>query len=281
MGDRLGDGDASSSASSSATAIVGRIVAALIGLAWNLVTFLTVPILVLEDVGVGDAFKRSKDLFKKTWGENVVGQAGLGVVGVLVVASPAIALIAIGAALGTVGLVVLGAIGVIVDRRQPRSWSAALSGIYRTALYRFATTGRCPPTSPAPTSSAAFRPRDERRQLVRRGLRPRLIPARQRERGEHLAREPVEAVDVERRAQREVHLHAARVGVLADPVDHLLATLPVQHVRAHRARAMPAELRLEVFVAATPARGSRCTRSRPGSRPTCSQCWWSTCTLCA
>ena len=59
--------------------IVGRIVAGLVGLAWNLVTFLTIPILVIEDVGVGDAFKRSKELFKKTWGENVVGQAGLGV----------------------------------------------------------------------------------------------------------------------------------------------------------------------------------------------------------
>ena len=59
--------------------IVGRIVASLIGLAWNLVTFLTIPILVIEDVGVVDAFKRSKELFKKTWGENVVGQAGLGI----------------------------------------------------------------------------------------------------------------------------------------------------------------------------------------------------------
>ena len=58
--------------------IIGTIVARLVGLAWNLVTFLVVPILVLEDLGVGDALKRSKDLFKKTWGENVIGQFGLG-----------------------------------------------------------------------------------------------------------------------------------------------------------------------------------------------------------
>ena len=32
--------------------VVGRIVASLVGLAWNLVTFLTVPIIVIEDVGV-------------------------------------------------------------------------------------------------------------------------------------------------------------------------------------------------------------------------------------
>ncbi len=34
--------------------IIGTIVARLVGLAWNLVTFLVVPILVLEDLGVGD-----------------------------------------------------------------------------------------------------------------------------------------------------------------------------------------------------------------------------------
>ena len=72
--------------SRSASGIIGTIVARLVGLAWNLVTFLVVPILVLEDLGVGDALKRSKDLFKKTWGENVIGQFGLGAVGFLLVA---------------------------------------------------------------------------------------------------------------------------------------------------------------------------------------------------
>ena len=139
--------------------VVGRIVATLLGMAWNLVTFLTVPILVIEDVGVGDAFRRSKDLFKKTWGENVVGQAGLGVLSVLVVI-PAVVLFTAGAALGTAGLVVLGAIGAV--------WIAAtaivlatLNGIYRTALYRFATTGEVPPDFAGTDFQRAFRPRDE------------------------------------------------------------------------------------------------------------------------
>ena len=81
---------------------VGRLVAGLVGLAWNLVTFLTVPILISRISAVGAALKRSKDLFKKTWGENVVGQAGLGIVGFLA-ALPGVLLFVIGAALGTVG----------------------------------------------------------------------------------------------------------------------------------------------------------------------------------
>jgi hypothetical protein len=123
------------------------------------VTFLTVPILVIEDVGVGDAFRRSKDLFKRTWGENVVGQAGLGVLGIFVVA-PAVVLVGFGVALGTAGIVVFGAVGVawlIVASTV----MAALNGIYRTALYRFATTGEVPADFSGTDFRGAFRPRHD------------------------------------------------------------------------------------------------------------------------
>jgi len=140
--------------------IVGTIVARLVGLAWNLVTFLVVPILVLEDLGVGDALKRSKDLFKKTWGENVIGQFGLGAIGFLL-ALPGILLVGIGVALGTAGLIVLGAVGV--------SWLlvsavivSALSGIYRTALYHYAANGEVPGEFSGIDFGAAFKRRTDR-----------------------------------------------------------------------------------------------------------------------
>src|SRR4029079_791684 len=109
--------------------IIRTIVARLVGLAWNLVTFLVVPILVLEDLGVGDALKRSKDLFKKTWGENVIGQFGLGAVGMLL-SVPGLLFIGLGVAIGTAGIIVLGAIGVIWLVASAVVVSA-LSGIYR------------------------------------------------------------------------------------------------------------------------------------------------------
>ncbi len=136
---------------------VGRLVAGLVGLAWNLVTFLTVPILIIEDLGVGAALTRSKDLFKKTWGENVVGQAGLGIVGFLA-ALPAVLLFVVGAALGTVGLAVFGAIGV-AWLLVSTTVVAALSGIYRTALYHFAANGQVPGEFAGVDFQATFRPR--------------------------------------------------------------------------------------------------------------------------
>ena len=54
-----------------------------VGLAWNLVTYLVVPILVVEDVGPGQAFRRSTELIKKTWGEQVVAYVSTGLLFVL------------------------------------------------------------------------------------------------------------------------------------------------------------------------------------------------------
>src|SRR5262252_1173616 len=91
--------------------VVGRFAIGLVGLAWSLVTYLVVPILVLENVTVGAAIRGSSALFKRTWGENVVGNAGVGLVSFLA-AIPGAAVVAIGASSGGaagVGLIVLGA----------------------------------------------------------------------------------------------------------------------------------------------------------------------------
>jgi hypothetical protein len=138
--------------------IIGTIVARLVGLAWNLVTFLVVPILVLEDLGVGDALKRSKDLFKKTWGENVIGQFGLGAVGFLLMI-PGLILIGIGVAIGTAGIIIFGAVGVIWLLVSAVVVSA-LSGIYRTALYHYAAHGEVPGEFSGIDFGAAFRRRE-------------------------------------------------------------------------------------------------------------------------
>jgi hypothetical protein len=124
--------------------ILGRLVISLIGLAWNLATYLVVPVLAAEDVGPVDAIKRSVGLLKHTWGEQIVGNAGIGAVvglltfGLFLVGVPLIVLAAMAESLAllaaVVAIVVLAALtlGVI---------SSALSGIYTAAVYRYAATG--------------------------------------------------------------------------------------------------------------------------------------------
>jgi hypothetical protein len=58
---------------------IGKIVVGLLGAAWSLATFFVVPVIVLEDLPVGDSVRRSVAIFKQTWGEAFVGGLNLGV----------------------------------------------------------------------------------------------------------------------------------------------------------------------------------------------------------
>lgn len=121
---------------------IGRMVIGLIGLAWTVATFLVVPVLATRNLGAVDAVKESVGLLKNTWGENLIGQAGIGLVFGLIhfgLAIVTVGLGALGAALGGGALAVLGfAIGVIAILLVALV-QMALTGIYSAALYRYAT----------------------------------------------------------------------------------------------------------------------------------------------
>jgi hypothetical protein len=60
--------------------IIGRLIVGLVGVGWTVATALVVPILAAENVGPVEAIGRSVDLIKKSWGENIIGNAGIGIV---------------------------------------------------------------------------------------------------------------------------------------------------------------------------------------------------------
>ncbi len=123
---------------------LGRIVIGLVGLAWNLATFLVVPVLVTHDVSPLAAIKESARVLKKTWGEQIAGNAGIGFafffayLALGIVAVPAV-ILAVGSGQGAVITVVMA--GVVLAMILLALINASLSGIYSAALYRFATTG--------------------------------------------------------------------------------------------------------------------------------------------
>jgi hypothetical protein len=59
---------------------IGRLIGATAGLAWTAATFLVVPILAAEAIGPLKAVERSSELLRKTWGENLIGTAGISLV---------------------------------------------------------------------------------------------------------------------------------------------------------------------------------------------------------
>jgi hypothetical protein len=141
---------------------VGRWIAGLLGMAFTVASFLTAPILVSRDIGPIDAVKESAALLKRTWGENIIGNGGLGIAfGLFYVLLVAIAFASLFAVSSTgsralivawIGLFVLAAVALGLVQ-------SALQGVYSAALYRYATEGEGGHAFTPALLGGAFRPK--------------------------------------------------------------------------------------------------------------------------
>jgi hypothetical protein len=118
---------------------VGRIVAGLLGAAWTIMTFLVVPVLVVENKGPFDALKESLVLLKKTWGTQVVGNFSFGAIFALLFIPAVMAIVAGIYLMATVsamlGFLVLGiAITYILALALIQS---TLHSIFQAAVYMY------------------------------------------------------------------------------------------------------------------------------------------------
>lgn len=124
----------------------GRFVAGLLGTAWTIATYFVVPVLVVERLGPIEACKRSVAVLRRTWGEALSANFGIGVI-VFLAMLPAIALLfgggvllaqeqfALGGALLGLGLVALLVVSLV---------SSALNAIVLAALYLYAADDAVP-----------------------------------------------------------------------------------------------------------------------------------------
>jgi hypothetical protein len=118
-----------------------EIVAAIGSAAWSVATFLVVPVLVVEQVGPVDAVKRSASLLKRTWGEQIIGNAGIGLVSGLatfVVIAAGGLLIWLASLTSVVALVVVAAILAVIALAVVLVVTSAMGSVYSAAVYRYA-----------------------------------------------------------------------------------------------------------------------------------------------
>jgi hypothetical protein len=123
---------------------VGRIVSSLVGMAWNLATYLVVPVLVVEGVDPLTAIKRSASLLKQTWGEQIAGNFGIGLVfGLLTLGAflLGIPLIIFAVSLESVVLIAFAVMTLLLVVVFLSLISSTLNGIYVAAVYRYAAEG--------------------------------------------------------------------------------------------------------------------------------------------
>jgi hypothetical protein len=123
---------------------IGKLIMGAIGVAWTIVTYFVVPVLIYEHLGPWAAVKRSASILKGTWGEALVGNLGLGAIfflamlpGIFILVLGIYGFVAWGLAAGiailAMAIVYILMIGIIASAAQ---------AVLVAALYRFATTGQ-------------------------------------------------------------------------------------------------------------------------------------------
>ena len=142
---------------------IGKIVVGMIGFVWAVATALVVPVLAAEDVGPVEAVQRSVELIKKSWGEDLIGNAGIGLafgVVMAVVAFCGAMLFLAALSVHSTAFAVLVLVILVVTLCTTALAQATLSGLYSAALYRYAAgetkTGDIDPA----LLESAFRARD-------------------------------------------------------------------------------------------------------------------------
>lgn len=133
--------------------IVGRIIASLLSFAWATMSFLVLPVIIVEGLGPIAAIKRSTEMVRQTWGQNVLAQFGFGIVGFVAMIPGVLLGVAVAAVIAPLGIALIVAWVVVVI-----CVTMALTSVFKAALYRYATSGESDPVF-GNEIAGAFQPR--------------------------------------------------------------------------------------------------------------------------
>jgi len=127
--------------------ILGQILISLGAAAWNLATAFMVPVLLFEDKGIGASVKSSVSIVKRHWGETIIANVGLGLAQFVVMLVVGVLGFFLANAAFAAGMVVgiIAVVAVVAALALVAAFFSVLTGVYRAALYRFATTNAPPP----------------------------------------------------------------------------------------------------------------------------------------
>ena len=127
--------------------LLGKIVTALIGAAWGVLTYFVVPAIVIDNKGPVDSIKKSSTVFRQTWGETLTSNISFGFLFLLVhlvVLFSTMGVIVFGAIMESMVVMVLGVVLIVVWVIAFSLVSSSIGAVLRTLLYIYATEGVVP-----------------------------------------------------------------------------------------------------------------------------------------
>jgi hypothetical protein len=123
---------------------LGSILGGLLEVAWAVVTYFVVPVLVVDGVGPIEAIKRSSAILRRTWGESLAGEGGLGLISFLLLL-PAFLILGLAFAGANPGIALAVVVPLVILYTLALALVfGTLGAIFRTGTYVYATTGKAP-----------------------------------------------------------------------------------------------------------------------------------------
>ncbi len=116
------------------------IVAWMFEVAWWIMTFFMIPLMIIEGRSIRESMKEGKEMMMKTFGTNIASGLGIDFIGFCFIVLSVLLGIGVGMALGPIPGIVMGALGVILTIM----WVTAANTVSISALYVFAKTGEMP-----------------------------------------------------------------------------------------------------------------------------------------
>jgi hypothetical protein len=125
--------------------LVAQLLAGVFAVAWGVMTYFVVPVIVFRDPSLTEMFSESATTFKDTWGESIGAMATIDVFSfLLALAGLALGVLTFVVTAGTgiqlLAAVVVGGSGFVFGLLVGK----ALSGVAKTALYVYATESTAP-----------------------------------------------------------------------------------------------------------------------------------------
>lgn len=122
---------------------IGRFIAGLLGMAWTMVSFLVLPVMVIEKKDPFTALKESTAMLKRTWGQQIIGNFSFGLVFFLLFL-PAVLLIILGVLSQNPALMITFIVLAVIYFIVLSLIQSTLQVIFQTALYYYAKNGTAP-----------------------------------------------------------------------------------------------------------------------------------------
>lgn len=122
----------------------GKIIAWFFGAAWGILTYFSLPALIIGNLGIKDSFKESASIIRKTWGETIIINFGVGLFFAMLTLLLLAIFIGINVILSSLPVLVITGVMFFLSLIVLSIISSTLNVIFKLVLFNYALNGQIP-----------------------------------------------------------------------------------------------------------------------------------------